>query len=305
MPLFRHLPDFGYIRHMSEPIAKLDDQPAKDLTGSLINLFKRLIAEGDIAPGDRLPPERELAERIGVSRTSLRQALKVMENMGVISQRVGSGTTLNAAAASILAEPLEFLILLEGISFQEVMEARLMVEPDLAARAAVRATRDDLHALRHALSRMAACTSDATGFAQADLNFHQAVYRAAGNRVCTILFTVVHQSLETLIRLTSVLAEPERMIRYHRRIYLAIRRGDAGAARMRMREHLEDVSVLMERGAGARAHTKLEDPPEASSVAVVGAANGAESSHPDGGFLETQLPIALRDPFRRARRRPK
>ena len=235
------------------------DREGKDLTGSLIALFKRLIAEGTLAPGDRLPPERELAELTGVSRSSLRQALKVLENMGIISQRVGSGTTLNPAAASILSEPLEFLILLEGISFQELMEARLIVEPELAARAASRATRDDLLALQGALSRMEASTGDPAGFAQADLHFHQAVYRAAGNRVCTILFTVVHQSLEALIRITSGLVEPESMVSFHRRIYVAIRKGDAEAARERMREHLHDSAELLVRGADARARGLLTD----------------------------------------------
>ena len=244
---------------------KVDEEQAgqagKDLTSSLIALFKRLIAEGTLSPGDRLPPERELAERVGVSRSSLRPALKVLENMGLISQRVGSGTTLNPVAASILSEPLEFLILLEGISFQELMEARLIVEPELAARAAERASEGELQPMRQALVRMKASVADPVRFAQADLAFHQAVYRAAGNRVCTMLFTVVHQSLESLIRATSSLGlvEPERLIRYHSRIYLAIRRGDAEAARQRMTEHLQESSIRLGRGADATAQSALGD----------------------------------------------
>src|SRR5262245_1122917 len=86
----------------------------EDVTGTLIGVCKRLISEGSLVPGHRLPAERELAELFGVSRSSLRQALKVLEIMGVISQRVGDGTYLNTAAPAILAEPLEFLILLDG-----------------------------------------------------------------------------------------------------------------------------------------------------------------------------------------------
>src|SRR5215470_2292074 len=126
----------------------------EDVTGTLIGVFKRLISEGSLAPGHRLPAERELAEMFGVSRSSLRQALKVLEIMGVISQRVGDGTYLNTAAPSILAEPLEFLILLDGISFHELMEARLIVEPELAARAAERASDDDLAEIRRELRAM-------------------------------------------------------------------------------------------------------------------------------------------------------
>jgi GntR family transcriptional regulator, transcriptional repressor for pyruvate dehydrogenase complex len=246
---------------MAEREVDPSGQTGKDLTSSLIALFKRLIAEGTLSPGDRLPPERELAERTGVSRSSLRQALKVLENMGVISQRVGSGTTLNPVAASILSEPLEFLILVQGISFQELMEARLIVEPELAARAAERASEDDLHSLRQALAGMEASMTDPARFAQADLSFHQAVYRAAGNRVCTMLFTVVHQSLESLILTTSRLGlvEPERLVRYHSRIFTAIERGDAEEAHQRMREHLEESSTRLARGAEAATQSTLED----------------------------------------------
>lgn len=229
------------------------------LTGSLLRLFKRLIADGVLSPGDRLPPERELAELLGVSRSSLRPALKVLENMGIISQRVGSGTRLNPAAATILAEPLQFLILLDGITFQELMEARLIVEPELAARAAERASTEDQEALKRAIARMEEAADNPDEFVECDLEFHQAVYRAAGNRVCTTLFTVVHQSLEELVRFTSLLVEPEHTIRFHRRILAAIRRGQPDAARQQMREHLEDVCTLLTRGADAQARITLED----------------------------------------------
>src|SRR5439155_17548637 len=119
----------------------------EDVTVRLLSTFKRLISEGALAPGSRLPAERELAENFQVSRSSLRQALKVLQIMGVISQRVGDGTYLNAGAPSILSEPMEFLILLDGISFHELMEARLIVEPELAARAARRATAEDISEL--------------------------------------------------------------------------------------------------------------------------------------------------------------
>ena len=221
---------------------------ARTLTGSLLELFKQLIAEGVLSPGDRLPPERELAKVVGVSRSSLRQALKVLENMGVISQRVGSGTRLNPAAASILSEPLQFLILLNGITFQELAEARLIVEPQLAARAALRATAEDIQALKRAIRQMEDSAANSDEFVASDLAFHRALFGAAGNRVCTMLFTVVHESLEELIRFTSVLVEPEHTIRFHRQILKAIQAQDVDAARLQMHEHLEDVCSLLPQG---------------------------------------------------------
>ena len=229
------------------------------ITGALLELFKRLIADGSLSPGDRLPPERELAEMVGVSRSSLRQALKILENMGILSQRVGSGTRLNPAAASILAEPLQFLILLDGITARELMEARLIVEPELAARAAARATAADRGALKNAIRTMEESIADPEKFVAGDLEFHQAIFRAAGNRVCTTLFTVVHQSLEELIRFTSVLVEPEHTIHLHRRILAAIRKQDPEAARLQMREHLEDVCVVLTHGVELQTRSTLED----------------------------------------------
>jgi GntR family transcriptional repressor for pyruvate dehydrogenase complex len=229
-----------------------------DVTGTLISVFKRLISEGTLTPGHRLPSERELAEMFGVSRSSLRQALKVLEIMGVISQRVGDGTYLNTAAPSILAEPLEFLILLDGLSFHELMEARLIVEPELAARAADRATLEDVAELQQVLAEMEKYRLDHARFTEHDLLFHKTIFRIAGNRVCSLMFTVVHQSLERLIHLTSQLVEPEHTLQLHRRIFTAIRRKDADDARRRMAEHLVDARELFQHATALQAQSSLQ-----------------------------------------------
>lgn len=119
----------------------LSETPQKDdLTVRLIARFKDLISRGILVAGVRFPPERELARRFGVNRSSLRQALKALEIMGVVTQRVGDGTYFNAAPAAIMSEPVDFLLLLGAISHDELFDLRLLVEPALAARAAERAT---------------------------------------------------------------------------------------------------------------------------------------------------------------------
>src|SRR3954463_12471970 len=138
----------------------------EDLTARLLATFTQLIAEGTLAPGSRLPAEREMASNLNVSRGSLRQVLKMLEIMGVVSQRVGDGTYLNAAAPSILSEPMEFLILLDGISFEELMEARLIVEPELAARAAARATPEDILDLSTVHTEMEQSKKDSRRFVE-------------------------------------------------------------------------------------------------------------------------------------------
>lgn len=224
------------------PIAK---SRKEDVTVKLIAVFKQLIAEGALEPGARLPAERELAETFGVSRSSLRQALKVLEIMGVISQRVGDGTYLNKSAAAILREPMEFLILLDGISFHELMEARLLVEPELAARAALRGSDEDIAEIHRQLRAMEDAKDDPVKFVTHDLLFHQAVFHAAGNRVTSLMFSVVHKSLDKLITITSRVVEPEHTLSLHRRIYHAIRKRDQEDSRRRMAEHLLDARDLI------------------------------------------------------------
>ena len=236
------------------PIAK---RRKEDVTVKLIAVFKQLIAEGTLEPGGRLPAERELAESFGVSRSSLRQALKVLEIMGVISQRVGDGTYLNKGADAILREPMEFLILLDGISAHELMEARLLVEPELAARAALRGSDEDVAEIYKELRAMEAAKEDHAKFVAHDLLFHQAVFHAAGNRVTSLMFSVVHKSLDKLITMTSQVVEPEHTLTLHRRIYQAIRKRDQDESRRRMTEHLVDARDLLSRAAEKQSHFQM------------------------------------------------
>ncbi|MEO7142100.1 MAG: FadR/GntR family transcriptional regulator [Bryobacteraceae bacterium] len=210
-----------------------------DLTARLLTSFGRLIESGEIQPGGRLPPERELANRFGASRSSLRPVMKVLESVGVISQRVGDGSYLSADASGILALPLTFLILLDGVSLVELFEARLMIEPELAARAAECASSEDLAAMRETFSAMAADT------VKADLAFHEAVCKATRNRICHRMFGAIHQAFKQGMVLTSRFAPPKRALEFHRAIYSAIHLRKPGEARQKMAEHLNDAKALL------------------------------------------------------------
>jgi GntR family transcriptional repressor for pyruvate dehydrogenase complex len=228
-----------------------------DVTGRLIGAFKELISEGALAPGGRLPAEREMAGSFGVSRSSLRQALKVLESMGVISQHVGNGTYLNANATAVLTQPMEFLVLLAGIPLTDLMEARLIVEPELAARAAARVTPAGLAELRAIHAAMEAARKEPAKFVKQDLAFHQAIFRFADNQICSLMFSVVHQLLAELMAITSKLVQAEHTLTLHRRVLAAIAKGDPAEARKRMAEHLEDARELLERGAARQVQRKL------------------------------------------------
>jgi GntR family transcriptional repressor for pyruvate dehydrogenase complex len=179
--------------------------------------------------------------------------------MGVVSQRVGDGTYLNGAAHSILAEPMEFLILLEGISFEELMDARLIVEPELAARAAVRATPETVARLAESLNRMKAGGSDHKELVEEDLRFHRTIFEMADNRVCRLMFSIVHESMHKLMEITSQMVDQGHTVKLHTRIYTAIRKRAPEEARARMFAHLTDARGLLLRSQEAQRQSRMED----------------------------------------------
>jgi len=221
--------------------------PVKDdLTNQLIGDLKDLISRGVLVPGAKLPPERELCVAFGVSRASLRHALKALEIMGVLRQRVGDGTYLTASSEGVLRQPLELLMLIDRISLEDLLETRLIVEPELAARAAGRATMEDLARMRESIEKIQRRKPEAE-LIQADLAFHRAIFLAARNPICNRIFSLLHQSMLASIDVTSKLVDWEHTLKFHRPIYEAIERRQPGEARERMIEHLSDARSLLAR----------------------------------------------------------
>lgn len=167
-------------------LALMASPKSRDLTSTLISAIKQMIADGTLQPGNTVPPERELARQFSVDRASLRQALQALGVMGVIRQRAGAGTHLNEDAWAILNVPPEFLLLVDGITFAELFEARRIFEPELAARAASRHRHDEIVQLERSFTRMKRHAK--SGFlaevAECDQNFHHLIWKMAGNRLC-------------------------------------------------------------------------------------------------------------------------
>lgn len=229
---------------MPRPAAKSGKQQDAGITANLIGQIKGMISSGSVAPGSKLPPERELARSFGVNRASVRQALKVLEIMGVLYQRVGDGTYLSSTAEAILHEPIDFLVLLDDLSQHELFETRLIMEPELTARAAERATAEDIAALRNAVLAMERSKTNRARL-DADLAFHEAIFRASGNRICHLLFNSIHRTLLMSMGHLSERVSLERPLQFHRRIYMAVRERDPGEARRAMQEHILDTRGLL------------------------------------------------------------
>lgn len=212
----------------------------RDLTHTIIAGLRDMITEGKLHPGSKLPPERELARQFGVNRASVRQALKALDVMGIVHQRVGDGTYLTHDASTTLRAPLDFLILVDGITFQELFEARRIVEPELAARAAKRRSEKDLADLAAALEAMkASLEADSTDdLAENDLRFHEVLWRASGNRVCHRMFSSLQRIMSRSLQVTTTLRDGGTPLSAHQALYYAIEAGDPLKARQLMTEHL-------------------------------------------------------------------
>ena len=219
-----------------------------DVTHLLILRFQQMLSDGVLSPGTKLPPERELATHFQVARSSLRQALKVLEIMGVITQKVGDGSYLNRDASAVLAVPMEFLFLLDDTSVQELTELRFMIEPALAAKAAERANSDDIVLLRQSISDLESSEQDRIKLVASDLLFHRAIFQASGNRLTGRLFHTIHRAMLNMIMVTSQLVDLEHTLAFHKPILAAIEARDSELAARLMTAHLTDATELLTHG---------------------------------------------------------
>jgi GntR family transcriptional regulator, transcriptional repressor for pyruvate dehydrogenase complex len=206
----------------------------------VVSQIQAWVAENGLEVGDRLPPERELATRLGVSRATISQALVAMEVVGVVSVRHGDGVVLVEPAGS--AKVVNALRR-HAQQLPEIIEAREALETKLAALAADRRTADDLAAMEDALAFMERDIADGGRGVEGDERFHAAV-TAAGH---SPLLAKLMAEISDLIRETRIesLSQPDRPVNSlagHRRIADAIRAGDAEAAAQAMHEHVTMVS---------------------------------------------------------------
>jgi GntR family transcriptional repressor for pyruvate dehydrogenase complex len=217
----------------------------EDLTHLLILRFQQMLSDGVLRPGTKLPPERELAAHFKVARSSLRPALKVLEIMGVIKQKVGDGSYLNRDASSVLAVPMEFLFLLDDTSVQELTELRFLMEPALAAKAAERANSDDIALLRQSITDLESSEEDRVKLVASDLLFHRAIFQASGNRLMGRLFHTIHRAMLNMMMVTSQMVELEHTVAFHKPILAAIEQRNAPLASKLMTAHLKDAANLL------------------------------------------------------------
>ena len=215
------------------------DRRSRVAVDAVTQYIRGRIERGEFKPGDRLPPERELAARIGVSRPTVRTALRSLATMGVLQSRQGAGTFITDGPPALASEPLGLLAALHGLSRDGLFEARLVLEVGSSALAADRASGDDLAAMSEEVTGMFASVDEPLSFLRHDVRFHGAVAAASRNPVLGVLIDMLaslfyEQRSETIQRATDLRETAEA----HRRIYQAIRARDREAAIAAMTLHL-------------------------------------------------------------------
>ncbi len=224
------------------PLA-LDIGPAINrvaISDELIARFKELIDKKVFVPGQRLPPERDLAEALAVSRPTLRQALRALQIMGVIRARQGSGSYLADSASDIMRVPLEFALALKNVAKTDLFETRRTLEVELASLAAERRTEEDLAAMRQALDEMKKAMGDPETWCKTEPEFHSCIVRAARNGVMTTIIEMLSQMLvESRKQTVRSLTDYTSSYQSHENVYVEIEKQDSAAAAKRMMEHFE------------------------------------------------------------------
>jgi len=209
----------------------------------IVQQVEESILKGQLKPGEQLPAERDLAQRFGVSRTAVREAVKTLREKGLVEAYSGRGTFVTNGTSQAMRQSLDLMIRinpLEGAA--NLAELRLVLEPEIASLAAPRIEEQLLSTMREAVTVMDRNLHDPDAYVEADLDFHLALAEAAGNPlILSLLDSIVGLLREQRSRIFNVRGGPERGQFHHKRILAAIEQRDPEAAREAMRAHLKQV----------------------------------------------------------------
>ena len=209
----------------------------------IVQQVEESILKGQLKPGDQLPAERDLAQRFGVSRTAVREAVKTLREKGLVEAYSGRGTFVTNGTSNAIRQSLDLMI---RINQQEgsanLAELRMVLEPEIAGLAASRIEDQLLSTMREAVALMDRNLHDPDAYVEADLDFHLALAEAVGNPlILSLLDSIVILLREQRSRIFNVDGGPERGQFHHKRILAAIEQRDREAAREAMRAHLQQV----------------------------------------------------------------
>jgi GntR family transcriptional repressor for pyruvate dehydrogenase complex len=201
-----------------------------------------MVSARALRPGDQLPPERELAETLGVSRPSVREAIRGLAILGVVKSRQGGGAYITNLDAEALLGPLQFFLSLGDVNIRELYDARSLIESDVARRAAVNMSESQLDALEAILVVQRGTLADARAFRVSDFAFHEAIWEGCGNAFLRRIGESLNVlGLEFRKRASETKGVLEQSLADHHRLVAALRARDADAAARAAESHMQNV----------------------------------------------------------------
>jgi len=202
--------------------------------------IERLITTGQLAPGMKLPPEREFAETLGVSRTVVREAMHTLTAKGLLASRHGSGTTVRQVTSETLVEPLGWLLQGQNTTIDHLHQVRSILEIEIVKLSAAQATEADIARLRDIVTQMEQHKEEVAAFVALDADFHQALSETTRNPLLAVLLDSVRELMQELRR--QVHRHPEvynTVVPDHLDIVAAIAAHDPETAGSAMQRHLD------------------------------------------------------------------
>lgn len=209
----------------------------------IVRQIEESITRGVLKPGDQLPAERELAQQFGVSRTAVREAVRVLSEKGLVEAYSGRGTFVTNGTSQVIRQSLDLMIKIgQPDGSTHLAEVREILEPGIAALAAIRAEESHISQMREAVELMDRSRHDADAFIEGDLDFHLALAEAAGNpMILSLIDSIVGLLREQRLRTYYIGGGPERGQFHHKRILEAVEQHDPERAREMMQAHMQQV----------------------------------------------------------------
>ena len=233
-----------------------------DRTMQVVNHIRSLLEKGSLQPGDKIPPEREFARELKISRASLRTGIGYLAAMGVMKIKHGVGTFVSDGPPEFGKSSLSLMGALHGFQSWQMFEARIVLESNVAALAAERATDEHIAELAEEVAEMYATLTDPQEYLIHDVRFHRTIARAAGNPILGALMETITANLyENRSRTVQNAQDLKESAEMHREIYRAIRSHNPKLARETMEQHL-----------------KMASKAQAAETAVVAAESATEST---------------------------
>jgi len=227
-------------------MANIDSIKRIPVIDQSIDVIKSYIMEGNLKTGDFLPPEMELCKQLGIGRSTLREAIKILEIQGFVRKKHGVGMMIVNESSQAALDMLQLMLIRNGSTMKELMEVRYAIELRTTKLAATNAGKVDIEEIERHVRIMQNNITTIKEYEKADINFHQAVAKASHNTVFEFILNTIHPLLEEMIHKTLKFEHrPELSMKYHEKIFKAIKAKAPEKAVEAIKEHLQATNMML------------------------------------------------------------